>query len=95
VLPDAQLADACAREAPSVVAASVDLFYGRPDTGGADVVEMECATLFQVAALRGVRAAAVLGVTDVLLSERVRIGPEGLEQLGIRLGETAWAALTR
>src|SRR3954464_2999881 len=42
VLPDAELAAAV--DAPSVVAASVDVFYGDPETGGADVVEMECAT---------------------------------------------------
>src|SRR4051812_29059692 len=95
VAPDPDLASACAVDAPKVVAASVDLFYGDPDTGGADVIEMECATLFQVARLRGVRAAAVLGVTDILLSERQRICSEHLEALGVQLGEAAWAALTR
>jgi uridine phosphorylase len=95
VLPDPELAAACAADAPTVVAASVDVFYGDPDTGGADVIEMECATLFQVASLRGARAAAVLGVSDALVGGRTRIAPEDLEQLGIRLGETAWAALTR
>ena len=95
VAPDAELAAACAAHAPQVTAASVDLFYGEPDTGDADVVEMECATLFQVAHLRGVRAAAVLGVSDELAGGRKRIEPEPLEALGIRLGETAWAALTR
>jgi uridine phosphorylase len=91
VLPDAGLA----ANGPRVVAASVDLFYGDPDTGDADVVEMECATLFQLARLRGVRAAAVLGVTDALAGGRTRIDPERLEALGIELGEAAWAALTR
>jgi uridine phosphorylase len=95
VLPDAQLAAACAVDAPNVTAASVDLFYGEPVTGDADVVEMECATLFQVAKLRGVRAAAVLGVSDELAGGRRRIDIEGLEALGLRLGEVAWAALTR
>src|SRR4051794_30742926 len=95
VAPDPDLASACAVDAPKVVAASVDLFYGDPDTGGADVIEMECATLFQVAKLRGVRAAAVLGVTDILLGERQRICAEHLEALGVQLGEAAWAALTR
>lgn len=95
VAPDAGLAAACAADAPEVTAASVDLFYGEPDTGDADVVEMECATLFQVAHLRGVRAAALLGVSDELADGRKRIEPEPLEALGIRLGETAWAALTR
>ena len=95
VLPDPELAAACAVDAPSVVAASVDLFYGDPDTGGADVVEMECATLFRLAELRGVRAAALLGVTDVLVAGRQRICAEHLEALGVQLGEAAWAALSR
>jgi uridine phosphorylase len=93
VLPDPELAGAL--HAPRVVAASVDVFYGAPETGDADVIEMECATLFQVARLRGVRAAAVLGVSDDLVGERVRIEPEQLESLGLSLGEAAWAALTR
>jgi purine-nucleoside phosphorylase len=93
VLPDPELAGAL--EAPRVVAASVDVFYGEPETGDADVIEMECATLFQIARLRGVRAAAVLGVSDDLVGDRVRIEPEQLESLGLRLGEAAWAALTR
>ena len=95
VLPDPELSGACAVDAPRVVAASVDLFYGEPHAGGADVVEMECATLFQIAKLRGVRAAAVLGVTDNLSGERRRICAEHLEALGVQLGEAAWPALTR
>jgi uridine phosphorylase len=82
-------------DAPGAIAASVDVFYGEPETGDADVVEMECATLFQVARLRGVRAAALLGVSDELASGRTRIDAEQLEALGVRLGEAAWAALTR
>jgi uridine phosphorylase len=93
VRPDPELKAAI--DAPAVVAASVDLFYGDPDTGVADVVEMECAALFRIAELRRVRAAALLGVTDILLGERQRICAEHLEALGIELGETAWAALTR
>jgi uridine phosphorylase len=94
VLPDPDLAAAI--DAADAVAASVDLFYDGPEPGGADVVEMECATLFQVARLRGVRAAAVLGVSDELAGdERRRICAEHLEALGVRLGEAAWAALTR
>jgi uridine phosphorylase len=95
VLPDAQLSAGCAAEAAGVVAASVDVFYGEPDTGEADVVEMECATLFQVAHLRGARAAAVLGVSDELTGGRRRIDPAGIEALGVRVGEAAWAALVR
>jgi uridine phosphorylase len=92
---DAALAPALAVDAEAVVAASVDLFYGDPETGDADVVEMECATLFRLAELRGARAAAVLGVSDSLAGERRRIGAEELEALCIELGEAAWAALTR
>jgi uridine phosphorylase len=95
VLPDAQLSAACALEAPTVVAASVDLFYGDPDTGDADVVEMECATLFQIARLRAVRAAALLGVSDELTNGRRRIRAGELEAVGIRLGDAGWAALSR
>ena len=83
-------------DAPAVTAASVDVFYGNPDTGKAAVVEMESATIFQVAKLRGIRAAAVLGVSDVLQDgQRTRIEQEALEQLGLRLGEAAWAALEK
>jgi uridine phosphorylase len=94
VEPDRDLAARI--DAEQVTAASVDVFYGEPETGGAQVVEMECATLFRLAELRGVRAAAVLGVSDVLHGgRRERIGQEPLEQLGVRLGEVAWEALTR
>ena len=93
VLPDEALS--AALDAERVVAASVDLFYADEEPTGADVIEMECATLFRVAELRGVRAAAVLGVTDLLAGGRRRIGAEDLEALGLELGEAAWAALTR
>ena len=81
-------------EAPAVTAVSVDVFYGHPDTTGADVVEMESATIFQVARLRGVHAAAVLGVTDLLHEgQRERTEQDELEELGRRLGESAYTAL--
>jgi uridine phosphorylase len=94
VQPDTALTEAI--DARPVVAASVDLFYdGAAPTAG-DVVEMEAATLFQVARLRGARAAAVLGVTDLLAgSERARIDPDALETLGLEIGEAAWGALAR
>ena len=79
-------------DAPHVTAASVDLFYGEPETGDAQVVEMEAATVFQVAKLRGARAGCVLGVSDV---GRERIEQAALEELGIRIGEVAWSALSR
>jgi uridine phosphorylase len=94
VEPDPDLTRAI--EAPGAVAASVDLFYDGPEPTGADVVEMEAATLFQLAKLRGARAAGVLGVSDRLgESGRERIDADELEALGVRLGEAAWAALTR
>jgi uridine phosphorylase len=93
VEPDAELTAGI--DAPPGTAASVDLFYAEGEPDGADVVEMECATLFRIAELRGVRAAAVLGVSDVLDGARVRIEPDELEVLGVRLGEAAWTALSR
>jgi DeoD family purine-nucleoside phosphorylase len=59
--------------------ATSDLFYD-PDEGqngrwarlGALAVEMECAAVFTLAALRGLRAAAVLIVTDELAGDKRR-----------------------
>ena len=91
------LAAAGARE---VVAVSTDVFYD-PREGvqqqwmreGAEVVEMEAAALLAVARRRGVPAAVLLAVTDLLDGERRRIDPEALETAGLRLGETAYQAL--
>lgn len=91
VLPDPELTARI--DAPGVVAASVDLFYCAENPADADVVEMECATLFRIAALRGARAAGVLGVSDTLAAERRRICAEHLEALGVQIGEAAWGAL--
>jgi uridine phosphorylase len=93
--PDPGLTAAIDSGAPRMVAASVDVFYADEEPAEGDVVEMEAATLFQLAKLRAVRAAAVLGVSDLLDGGRERIEPEELEALGVRIGETAWAALTR
>jgi uridine phosphorylase len=56
---------------------------------------MEAATLFQAAKVNGVSAGCVVGVTDVLGSERSRIGQEQLVELGVRLGEVGFEALAR
>ncbi|MFL5883732.1 MAG: purine-nucleoside phosphorylase [Thermoleophilaceae bacterium] len=87
-----------ARE-PALIVSS-DLFYDRRDglpeewrTAGAVAVEMETAAILRVATLRDVQAGCVLGVSDELASERVRIEQEELEALGVRLGEVALAAL--
>ena len=101
LLPDAALAGALDARPATVV--STDLFYdAREDiaagwvAAGAEVVEMEAATLLAVAERRGADAAVLLAVTDQLAhGERRRIDGEALEAAGVRLGETACAALVR
>ena len=87
---------------PATVATS-DLFYD-PREGrtrelaerGAAVIEMEAATLFQVAARRGVAAACVLGVSDVAAGESTRRMSDGeLAELGVRIGEAGYAAVAK
>ena len=102
VTPDANLA-AALREAcggRAVMAVSTDLFYdtregieGEWVNRGASVVEMEAATLFQLALLRDVRAGCVLGVSDIVGSERSRIGHEELAELGVRIGAAGFEGL--
>ncbi len=87
--------------AKPVRAVTTDLFYDpRPGVddewraAGAEVVEMEAATLLTVAARRGVPAGVVLAVSDLLASgNRNRIGAEALEAAGVALGEAGYAAL--
>jgi DeoD family purine-nucleoside phosphorylase len=79
---------------------STDLFYdGRGlehawSAAGALAVEMEAATLFALAGVHGVQAAAVLVVSDLVLPERVRIGSEELQAAERQMGETALRALS-
>jgi uridine phosphorylase len=87
--------------ATAVTVASTDLFYdGRAGSvedwlnRGAAAVEMETATLLRLAELRGVEAAAVLGVTDVPGPEGSRrADPEELEAIGLRVGRAGYEAL--
>ncbi len=86
-----------ARPGPVV---SSDLFYdGPPDAeqrwlaAGALAVEMETATLFALAAKRGLEAGCALIVSDLLLPTRRRIERDGLTAAEHRLGELAVAAL--
>lgn len=79
---------------------STDLFYdGAPGdearwvAAGAAAVEMEAATLFALAAKRGLEAAALLIVSDALLPSRIRIDDDALHDAAHRLGETAVRAL--
>jgi DeoD family purine-nucleoside phosphorylase len=94
----ARLVDAGAR--PATVASS-DLFYDpREDATaswverGAVAVEMEAATILQIAARRGVAAACVLGVSDVPASNGTqRMSPDELTELGVRVGDAGYAAV--
>jgi uridine phosphorylase len=96
----ARLVEAGAR--PVTVATS-DLFYDpREDSAaawlerGAVAVEMEAATVLQVAARRGVAAACVLGVSDVASSDGARrMTDDELVELGVRVGEAGYAAVSR
>lgn len=79
---------------------TTDLFYdGREGeesewvAGGAVAVDMETAALFALAARRGVRAASILLVSDLLIPERTRIDRQRLRALEPRLGEIAVGGL--
>jgi DeoD family purine-nucleoside phosphorylase len=100
--PDAELlARLLAAGARPATVASSDLFYDPRDGAaaawaerGALAVEMEAATILQVAARRGVAAACVLGVSDVPGRNGARrIGQDELERLGLRVGEAGYEAL--
>jgi purine-nucleoside phosphorylase len=101
--PDPELlARLVAAGARPVTVASSDLFYD-PREGaaaelaarGARAVEMEAATILQVAARHGVAAACVLGVSDVPGSNCARRrSQDELEWLGVRIGEAGYAAVT-
>jgi uridine phosphorylase len=94
----ARLVEAGARP---VTVASSDLFYDPREEAtaswlhrGAVAVEMEAATVLQVAARRGVAAACVLGVTDVARSNGARrMSPDEQAELGVRIGEAGYAAV--
>jgi DeoD family purine-nucleoside phosphorylase len=86
-------------EAASGLVVSSDLFYD-PDPArarawadaGALAVEMEAATLLAVAARRGVAAAIVLAVSDVVAAG-TRIEHDALERAEAELGRAGLAAL--
>jgi uridine phosphorylase len=102
LIPDPALTAALAAvAAPVVTAVSTDLFYD-PRVGveaewraaGAQVVEMEAATVLALAARHGVASAVVLAVSDLLADgARRRIGREALEAAGIALGRAGYGAL--
>lgn len=106
LLPDGALTTAllgsAPRSRPSTIVSS-DLFYDeRPGlaarwrAAGATAVEMEAATIFQVAARAGVRAGCALAVSDQLSGgprRRRRISGAALEAAGRSLGRLAFDAL--
>lgn len=79
---------------------STDLFYNAEGrvagwiAAGARAVEMEAATLFTLAARRGVEAGCVLLVSDRLGSTQVRIEAGELHDAELRLGELATQTLS-
>jgi DeoD family purine-nucleoside phosphorylase len=97
VAPDPALLDAL--EGRRGVIVSSDLFYD-PDPAraagwvaqGAVAVEMEAAALFAVAARRGVAAACVVAVSDIV-STRERITADALEAVEASMGRLALAGL--
>ncbi|HEX3978293.1 MAG TPA: hypothetical protein VHW96_18630, partial [Solirubrobacteraceae bacterium] len=97
----ARLVDAAGPDAAHGPIVSSDLFYDAPEGAeedwraqGAMAVEMETATLFALAARRGLRAGSALIVSDTVLPTRRRIGAEALHDAERRLGELALAALS-
>jgi uridine phosphorylase len=102
---DPQLTDALAARADrAALVATTDLFYdpddGRPKAWreqGAIAVEMEAAAVMAAAARNGMRAACLLGVSDMtpLAGKPQRISQEELVELGLRLGRTALDALAQ
>ncbi|HEU4703164.1 MAG TPA: hypothetical protein VFS37_11845 [Conexibacter sp.] len=89
--------------AASGAVVTTDLFYD-PDGNHADpasdpagpavlAIEMETATLFRLAELRGVEAGCVLAVSDLLGPARGRIDAEAMEAAAQRIGRIGAAAL--
>jgi DeoD family purine-nucleoside phosphorylase len=100
--PDPKLTEAIAkagenlRQGPIV---TTDLFYDgdrqeeRWAQAGALAVEMETATLFTIAANKGLAAASLLIITDQVLPRRSRITTDALTAAELRAGEIATTAL--
>ena len=98
VLPDedllAALLAAGQPDAHAGPVVSTDLFYDGSDAKewterGVVAVEMETATLFALARRRGLQAASLLLVSDLLIPRRTRITVEALRAAEGRLGELA------
>jgi len=93
------------RPAPSGAVVTTDLFYdpagdhadpgSEPGDAGEPLlaIEMETATLLRLGELRGVQAACVLAVSDLLGPARGRIEAEAMEQAAQRIGRIGATAL--
>jgi len=95
-----RLRKALGGSAADAVAVSTDLFYDGPAgaerewvAAGADVVEMELATLFALGARRGLATGGLVIVSDLVLPERRRIDPDALQSAELEVGEVAIRAL--
>jgi purine-nucleoside phosphorylase len=92
--------DPAATDPATGAVVSTDVFYdGRGleeawAEAGALAVEMEAATLYELARARGVQAAALLVVSDLVLPERIRIGQDELRAAEQRMGRAALRALS-
>ncbi len=108
VVPDPGLTAALRRAGDrdaqaAALVASTDLFYdadrgreARWAAAGAVAVEMESATVLHLGALRGVRTACVLAVSDLIGPDghHARLDEAGIEAAGERVGRLAAAALS-
>lgn len=99
-VPDPGLAAALLGDRRGAVV-TTDLFYDGDlarqrawAAAGVLAVEMECAAVFAVAAQRGLAAAALLLVSDLVWPRRVRIDQEALRAGEERLGRVACAAFS-
>jgi DeoD family purine-nucleoside phosphorylase len=104
VAPDPQLTTALAGHAGRAgLVVSTDLFYDRDESrarewraAGALAVEMEAAAVLAVARRRGIKAACILAVSDVLGADGAqqgRLDADALTDAGLRLGRAAAAVL--
>ena len=95
----ASLTAAADGDVRTALIASTDLFYDNTGAergwlaAGAMAVEMETAALYALARQRGLQAAALLIVSDLLLPTRRRIATEALRSAEHRMGELASRAL--
>jgi DeoD family purine-nucleoside phosphorylase len=97
----AALVDAGTGRTRAGTVVSTDLFYDDREgqerewiAAGAAAVEMETAVLYALAGRRGLQAASLLIVSDVLLPEHTRIRDEDLREAEQRLGALAVRALS-